>query len=65
VTPEDCENGVDDDGNGLVDCDDWSCSWGEACYVPGGEDCYNGLDDDGDGAFDCEDPDCDRECWIE
>ena len=64
VTPEDCENGVDDDGNGLVDCDDWACSYGEACFVPGAEDCGNGLDDDGDGTIDCEDVDCDRQCQV-
>ena len=23
--PEDCDNGIDDNGNGLVDCDDDQC----------------------------------------
>ena len=40
-----CGNGLDDDGDGIVD---------EYCI----EDCTNGVDDDGDGLIDCEDPDC-------
>ncbi len=31
VPQEDCTNGVDDDGDGLVDCDDPSCSGVAAC----------------------------------
>ncbi|SEB50548.1 Por secretion system C-terminal sorting domain-containing protein [Tenacibaculum sp. MAR_2009_124] len=31
VPMEDCSNGVDDDGDGLVDCDDPSCSGVESC----------------------------------
>ncbi|SFR75417.1 DUF6923 family protein [Maribacter stanieri] len=33
VPQEDCLNGVDDDGDGLVDCDDPSCSGVAACPV--------------------------------
>ncbi len=33
VPQEDCINGVDDDGDGLVDCDDPSCSGVAACPV--------------------------------
>ena len=33
--PEDCANGIDDDGDGLIDCDDPDC----------------GIDNDGDGHF--------------
>jgi len=33
VPQEDCANGVDDDGDGLVDCDDPSCSGVNACPV--------------------------------
>jgi hypothetical protein len=61
----DCGNGVDDDHNGLTDCDDPQCE-GRACgfgCVCGVEVkvetlCANGVDDDGDGFTDCEDPDC-------
>jgi len=31
VPVEDCSNGIDDDGDGLVDCDDPSCSGVEEC----------------------------------
>lgn len=50
---EDCYNGIDDDGDGLVDCDDPDCDCTEICD--------NGIDDDGDGLVDAEDPDC---CWF-
>jgi len=53
--PEYCTNGVDDDGDGLVDCDDPQCAMAPTCLF---EDCTNGLDDDGDGLADCDDPDC-------
>ena len=33
VPQEDCENGLDDDGDGLVDCDDPACSGVLACPV--------------------------------
>ena len=50
-----CDNGVDDDGDGLTDCDDPDCAAEPGCLV---EDCDNGADDDGDGLTDCADPDC-------
>ncbi len=59
-TPEDCRNGVDDDGDGLVDCDDPDCA-GDASCPPATEDCTNGVDDDGDGLVDCDDPDCGKD----
>ncbi|MAX09637.1 MAG: hypothetical protein CMG13_02095 [Candidatus Marinimicrobia bacterium] len=49
---EDCTNGIDDDGDGFIDCNDFDCDCG-------GEDCTNGIDDDGDGFIDCNDFDCD------
>ena len=33
VPQEDCTNGIDDDGDGLIDCDDPSCSGVAACPV--------------------------------
>ena len=33
VPQEDCSNGVDDDGDGLVDCDDPACSGVKACPI--------------------------------
>ena len=51
----DCSNGSDDDGDGLVDCEDPECAGDPACVETL---CADGLDDDGDGLVDCEDPDC-------
>ena len=47
-----CGNGLDDDGDGLTDCDDPDCS--VACI----EDCSDGIDNDLDGSIDCADEDC-------
>ena len=58
---EQCDNGVDDDGNGLVDCTDAGCGGAAACNAEWPEDCRNGRDDDGDGFEDCADADCDRD----
>ena len=56
ATREDCFDGIDNDGDRAVDCDDPDCF--EVCG-PGFEfDCANGFDDDGDGRIDCDDPDC-------
>ena len=51
-----CNNGIDDDGDGLIDCDDPDCSGAPVCSQA--EICNNGIDDDGDGLIDCADPDC-------
>ena len=66
---EQCTNGVDDDGDQLVDCADPDCAQNEACLPtppppPPAENCSNGKDDDGDELVDCADPDCanDRAC---
>lgn len=50
-----CDDGKDNNGNGLIDCDDPDCSEWPDCIV---EDCENGIDDNGNGLTDCEDPDC-------
>ena len=52
-----CDNGIDDDGNGLIDCADRdNCQFNSACLNK--EICNNGKDDDGDGFIDCFDGDC-------
>lgn len=51
---EDCDNGTDDNANGLVDCLDYDCAGQSFCD----ERCDNCVDDDGDGAVDRADPDC-------
>ncbi len=46
--------GIDEDCDGLADCDDSQC----AAYVICMEDCDNGVDDNDDGLVDCDDDDC-------
>lgn len=52
VSQENCSNGLDDDGDGLIDALDPDCA------PPPTEICNNGLDDDGDTLVDTLDPDC-------
>ena len=52
-----CDNGIDDDEDGDVDCVDSDCP---ACPDKA-EICDNGIDDDADGATDCDDLDCSAE----
>ncbi len=52
--PELCTDGLDNDGNGDVDCGDANCAAHAACQ----EDCTNDVDDDGDGDTDCDDVKC-------
>ena len=54
ATESNCSNGLDDDGDGWIDCDDTDCS----ASCPGSEICDNGIDDDGNGAADCADSAC-------
>ena len=53
--PEICDNGIDDNGDNKIDCDDPWCFAITAC-IP--EDCQNNKDDNEDGLTDCEDPKC-------
>ncbi len=55
---EDCQNGVDDDGDGATDCADADCHGHAYCLEYHEYTCGNGADDDGDGLVDCDDPDC-------
>jgi len=54
-TPAACSDGVDNDGDGDIDCADSECQGLAVCTE---SDCSNGIDDDGDGLTDCMDPDC-------
>ncbi|TNF32443.1 MAG: hypothetical protein EP329_10200 [Deltaproteobacteria bacterium] len=70
--PEDCANGVDDDGDGDVDCRDYDCIADPRCdesdhVVYGAGSCRpsDGHDDDGDGLTDCADPDCASEAGCD
>jgi hypothetical protein len=63
---ENCFNGVDDNGDGRVDCAEPACCNYAACAasaechpcVPATERCEGGLDEDCDGLVDCMDPQC-------
>jgi hypothetical protein len=59
---EDCANGVDDDGDTVVDCMDQDCKYDVACQPPElPEVCKNGIDDNGNGFIDCEDSTCEAD----
>jgi len=63
-----CDNGLDDNGNGSVDCADIACVSFPACIIvppptstppaPVPEICNNGNDDDLNGQIDCADSAC-------
>ncbi len=54
--PEQCTDGIDNDHDGLVDCEDPDCANDPACRPH--EICGNCIDDDGNGLTDYEDPAC-------
>ncbi|MCA0132266.1 S8/S53 family peptidase [Winogradskyella alexanderae] len=58
-----CNDGIDNDGDGFVDCEDQSCNSSTLCE----EICNDGIDNDGDGFIDCEDANCEefQDCLIE
>jgi hypothetical protein len=58
ATPEACSGGVDEDVDGLADCDDPDCFGLPPCDVAE-VNCADGADNDGDDLVDCADPDCD------
>lgn len=58
-TETDCADGVDNDGNGDVDCCDTACAEDTACAAE--LMCLDGADNDCDGFVDCMDPDCGSE----
>lgn len=49
-----CDDGLDDDGDSLIDCADPDCSDRAVCP----ENCSNSIDDDADGDVDCADSEC-------
>lgn len=53
-----CDDGMDNDQDGLFDCADPDCRQATACKSPSQEICDNGIDDDGDGMVDCADNSC-------
>ena len=59
-TGEICDNEIDDNNNGKIDCDDESCKTNPICMETV---CDDGKDDEGDGLVDCDDPDC-KNNWL-
>ncbi|TNE89575.1 MAG: hypothetical protein EP330_10890 [Deltaproteobacteria bacterium] len=59
--PEICVNFIDDDRDGVIDCEDADCFTMPYCHTETGDDCFDNFDNDLDGLTDCEDPDCDEE----
>ncbi|MFA6436993.1 MAG: hypothetical protein WC242_02665 [Candidatus Paceibacterota bacterium] len=55
---EDCDNTMEDDGDGKIDCEDPDCSADPACVPPPIEICTGGVDEDNDGLVDCADDNC-------
>mgnify|MGYP001817957386 FL=1 len=56
--PEICNDGIDNDNDGLTDCNDSAdCSNNSACIAPSPETeiCHDGIDNDNDGLTDCND----------
>lgn len=55
-TTEICNDGIDNDGNGLIDCADPFCNF--AANVEKGCRCFDNIDNDGDGLIDAADHEC-------
>ncbi|EYF04499.1 DUF4215 domain-containing protein [Chondromyces apiculatus] len=55
IPNEDCNNGVDDDGNGTADCADAACAGVAPCDGSGEVVCDDAQDNDHDGFLDCDD----------
>ncbi len=53
-----CANGLDDDGDGLIDCFDPNCYTNPVCANNTETLCADGVDNDSDGYTDCLDSDC-------
>jgi hypothetical protein len=53
-----CNNNIDDDLDGFIDCDDNDCLDFIDCSEESVEICNNSIDDDSDGFIDCDDNDC-------
>ncbi|MFZ5771232.1 MAG: hypothetical protein ACOY4W_07370, partial [Thermodesulfobacteriota bacterium] len=61
-----CNDGIDNNANGLIDCADAACSGAPGCAATEKGMCTDQFDNDGDGLADCLDPDCarDKACKV-
>jgi len=55
---EDCANGIDDNADGLIDCEDPDCADDPVCGESGEDECCDGIDNDDDGDVDLADDGC-------
>ena len=53
-----CTGGVDEDRDGVADCDDPDCDGDLRCSETGATECGDTTDNDGDGDIDCADSEC-------
>ncbi|MEK6780593.1 MAG: gliding motility-associated C-terminal domain-containing protein [Bacteroidota bacterium] len=56
ATSEVCNDGIDNDADGLIDCNDSDCTF--AANIEKGCNCYDNADNDGDGFIDTADANC-------
>ena len=56
-----CTDGVDNNDDGLTDCEDFSCR--DQCVLPEAGRCDDGYDNDHDGDIDGCDSECPNECY--
>jgi hypothetical protein len=62
--PEICDDGIDNDCDTFVDCDDSDCDTDPACQECTADEvglCDDGIDNDCDTFIDCDDTDCDAD----
>jgi hypothetical protein len=63
-----CVDGDDNDGDGLIDCEDPDCEGIGCCGLSGPEDndeaCSDGCDNDGNGYLDCADFSCSKSTTV-
>ncbi len=66
-TEENCSDGLDNDGNGKIDCSDGTCDHFDFCSENSDARCADGLDNDMDKLVDCKDPGCctHARCYLE
>jgi len=58
VVGENCDDGIDNDGDGWTDADDPNCTPGDRENGFGDSECNDNIDNDDDGLTDSSDPDC-------
>ena len=62
---DDCNDGIDNDGDGVVDLVDPGCTLNGTSEEPDPVACNDGIDNDGDGLIDFgEDPGCDEDVRV-